>query len=133
MATKKRRSKAIPKTLGGCADRLYELRAERQELNREVKEIEALESAIKEKLIEELPKSQAEGVTGKTARAMIKSKAIGHVTDWGKLYDHIRRKKDFSLLQRRLSDASVQDQWESGKKIPGVEPFTVLKVSLTKK
>ncbi len=123
----------VPKTLGACADKLYKLRDERKALSRQVKQIEEHEKAIKEKLIDELPKSKAEGVTGKTARAVIKKKKIGIVDNWDKLYAHVRKTKDFSLLQRRLSDAAVQDQWDNGKKIPGVESFTVIKVSVTKK
>ena len=123
----------VPKTLGACADKLYKVRAERQALNKQAKKLEEFEKLIKKKLIDELPKDKAEGVTGKAARVVIKKKIVGSVTDWDKLYAHIRKKKDFSLLQRRLSDASVKDQWESGKKIPGVEPFHVLSVSVTKK
>lgn len=124
---------ALPKTLGGCADKLMRLRDERQELTKKIDAIKAHENAIKEKLIEELPKDDAQGVTGKLARVTIKTKKVGTVKDWSALYEYIRKKKDFSLLQRRLSDAAVKEQWEAGKKIPGVEPFNVIQVSLTKK
>lgn len=123
----------VPKTLGACADSLYALRGQRAELNKRVKAIEEFEKAIKEKLISDLPKSRAEGVTGKVARAVIKTKKIGTVADWDKLYKHIKKTNDFSLLHRRLADASVQEQWDNGKKIPGVESFTLLRVSVTKK
>ena len=46
---------------------------------------------------------------------------------------HIRKTKDFSLLQRRLAAPAIKERWEAGKKVPGVEPFAILKVSVVKK
>jgi len=128
--TKKVRS--IPKTLGACADQLYKLREQRQALNKQVKELQDQESQIKEHLIQNLPKSDASGVAGKLARASIATKEVASVKDWDKLYKHVLKTKDFSFLQRRVADAAVKDRWEDGKKVPGVEPFNVVSVSVTK-
>ena len=123
----------IPKTLGGCADRLYKLRDEKKVAQAKVDAIDEEFKAIKAHLIEKLPKNNAEGVTGRFANAQIKKKNIPQVQDWEKFYAFVRRTKDFSLLQRRVSEGAVKERWESGKKVPGVEPFNVLSISVTKK
>lgn len=123
----------LPKTLGACADRLYKLRQLKSEQKQKLDALDAEYKAIKEKLIQELPKSKAEGVTGRAATATIRLKDIPSVKDWDQLYKYIKRTGDFSLLQRRVSDGAVKERWEDRKKVPGVEPFRVVDVSVTKK
>ena len=132
MATRKKKF-IVPKTLGGCADKLYDVRAEKAQVKKVLAELDEQEKILKNHIIDELPKSQAEGITGRKAKVTINTKKIGSVKDWDMLYKYILRHKHFSLLQRRLSDSAVQERWEDKKKIPGVEPFTVVKVSCTKK
>lgn len=122
----------IPKTLGACADRLYALKALKSAAQKAVDALAEEESAIKNHLIENLPKSEASGVAGKVARAMIITQNVPQVKDWDAFYEHVRKTKSFDLLQRRVSDAAVKERWENGKKVPGVETFTVVKVSLNK-
>jgi len=122
----------IPKSFGACADRLFKLSEERAALNRKVEKIEEEEKAIKEHLIKNLPKDDSRGVLGKLAKAEIKTKHTPTVKDWDLLYKHILRTKDFSLMQRRVSDAAVKERWEAKKTVPGVDVLTVVKVSITK-
>lgn len=126
------REMKIPKTLGACADRLYQIREEQALLNKQVEVLQAEAAAIKEHLIANLPKSDAQGVLGKQARAAITTKQVPSVKDWDAFYKLILKSKDFSLLQRRVSDAAVRERWEAGEKVAGVEPFTVVNVSVTK-
>lgn len=123
----------IPKTLGGCADRLYQLRAERQVLTRKARVIEDEEKAIKAHLIDTLPKSQAEGVVGKSARAQVVTRVIAQVRDWDKFYRYVLRTKDFSLMARKPNEAAIKERWENKQKVPGASPFQAVKVSVTKK
>lgn len=122
----------IPKTLGACADMLYELRDKRLALSRQVDEIKKQETAIANHLIDNLPKSDAKGVVGRVARAVVQTKIVAQVKDWEPFYAFIRKSKDFSLMQRRVNEAAVKERWEAGKAVPGVEPFNVVKVSVTK-
>lgn len=123
----------IPKTLGGCADRLFDLRAERQELQKQIEKIKKQEGEIKERLREELSTADAEGVHGKRARVALYTERVGKVHDWEKFYTHIERTGAFELLQRRLANTAIRERWDDGKKVPGVEPFDVVKFSITKK
>ncbi len=131
MAEKKKQYK-FPKLLGACADRLYKLVEDRRLAQRKADELEAEEKALKEYIINTLPKSQASGVAGKLARVSIDQKDVPSPKDWDKIYKYILKTKSFELLQRRLASQVVQERWEAGKEVPGVERFKVTTVSLTK-
>lgn len=122
----------IPKTLGACADRLYKLREDRLKKQKEVDALVAEESAIKNHIIDTLPRSEASGVTGRVGRITINEKVVPRVEDWDAFYKHIAKTKAFELLQRRVSDTAVKERWEDGKKVPGIDGFNVKYVSVTK-
>lgn len=122
----------IPKTIGACADLLYETRRKRLAKQKEVEVLEAEETMLKEHIIATLPKSDASGVSGKVARVTVLSKDIPTVKDWSAFYKYILKNKAFELLQRRVSDAAVKERIESGKQVPGVEIFKAPTVSLNK-
>ena len=121
----------FPKAMGACADRLYEIRQKRLAMQKEVDEIEAEEKALKEHIINNLPKSDS-GAAGKVARVSVVTKDVPQVKDWDAFYKYVSRTKSFDLLQRRLSDAAIKERWENKKQVPGVEAFTVVSVSLNK-
>jgi len=136
MATTAPKKFRFPKSLGACADRLYELRELRlktqKEMQAAVSDLDAEEKALKEHIINTLPKSEASGVAGKVARVTLKKKDVPQVEDWPKLYAHIKKTSSFNLLNRALSTAAVQELWDDGKKVPGVVPFTVVSLSINK-
>lgn len=129
----KTQDQVLTLTLGQCADELYALRERKSKLNKQVDELEGLERALRERLINELPKSDADGVVGRKAKAVVTTKKVATVKDWDALYKHVARTKSFDLLQRRVSDAAVKARWDDQKQVPGVEAFTVVSVSITKR
>lgn len=122
----------FPKALGACADKLYQLREARLAKQKEALDLETEEKALKEHLINTLPKSQSSGIAGKVARVTVIKKPVPQVKDWDKFYKHIKKTGDFELLQRRLTDTAIKERWENGKTIPGVESFNVVTVSINK-
>lgn len=122
----------FPKALGACADKLYQLREARLAKQKEAEAIEAEEKALKEHLINTLPKSEANGVAGKVARVTVVTKPVPQVKDWEKFYAHVKKTGQFELMQRRLSDTAIKERWEAGKSVPGVESFNVVTVSINK-
>lgn len=136
MATAKDAPKfKLPKTLAACADLAYEDRARRLVIQRSADSIEAEEKALKAHLIENLPKSEASGVSGKVANAKVETKQVPSVKDWEALFAWIKKQRGttgFHVLGRTIAGEAIQELWEAGKKVPGVEPFTVVKLSLTK-
>jgi hypothetical protein len=100
---------------------------------RKVRALEDEEKAIKNHLIETLPKSQAEGVVGRVARAQVVPRVVAQVRDWTAFHKYVARTKNFGLLQRKPNESAIKELWEDGKKVPGTEPFNAVKVSVTKK
>lgn len=123
----------LPKSLAGAADKLYEIRQARLALQKEVDAMEGRERQLREYLIDNLPKSQASGITGRIAHAEIETKVIPQVQDWDAFYKFILKTKDFSLMQRRLNDGAIKEHWEAKKVVPGVGKFNAKVVSITKK
>lgn len=138
---KKPRTFKFPKSMGACADRLYDTRERRLAAQRIVDEIEEEEKALKEHIISNLKKNDT-GAAGRHHRVQVITDQIPRVADWRKLYDYIKRNDAFDLLQRRLNDKAVAEREEAlnerlrkgakPKLLPGTEKFTVVKVSLTK-
>lgn len=122
----------FPEAIGACADKLYELRNKRLEMQKAVDAVASEESALKNYIIDHLPKSEASGVAGRLARVTVVTKEVPQVKDWEAFYKYVKRHSAFELMQRRLSDAAVKERWESGKKVPGVESFNVVSVSINK-
>jgi hypothetical protein len=131
MAAKK--SFSFPKRIGTCADRLYKIKAERLAKQKEVDALKAEESALKQHIIDTLPKSNASGVAGKLARVTVVTKEEPQVVDQAKFRQYLNRTKRFDLAYKlRPSPPAIRELWEEGKEVAGVEKFTVVTVSLNK-
>lgn len=122
----------IPKTIGACADKLFELKQKKSELTKQVEALDEHRKLIEDHIINTLDKHDARGVRGKVASVKVLLSRVPSVKDWPKFYAHILKTKDFSLLQKRVSDTAVKERWEAEEQVPGVEPFDIVKVSLTK-
>lgn len=122
----------IPKSLAECADLAYTLRERRLEIQRSTKEIDEQEKLVKEYLIQNLPKSQASGVSGKVANAKIEKKTVPTITDKKKFLAYVKKTGDFDLITSSMNAKAVEERWDAKKKVPGVGEFEVIKVSLTK-
>lgn len=122
----------FPKAMGACADRLYQLRQKRLEMQKEVDKVAAEETALKNHIIENLPKSEASGVAGKLARVTVVTKQIPQVKDWDAFYKYVKKTGSFDLMQRRITDAAIKERWEAGKEVPGVEHFNAVSISINR-
>lgn len=117
--------------MGACADLLYTAREERLKAQKVVDELAKREAAIREHIINNLPKSDT-GASGKLARVSVVTKQVPQVKDWDEFYKHVKKTGQFDLMQRRVSDTAVKERWENGKVVPGVEAFGVVSVSINK-
>lgn len=128
-------SKALPKSMGACADLLFMTRQERLKLDKAVQELKGEETRITNHIIDNLDKRNETGVAGKHHRVQVVRKKKYRVDPmkWDSFFGWVAKNKRFDLLQKRLSDDAVKATIEDGKKkIPGVEPFDYVTVSLTK-
>lgn len=122
----------LPKSLAECADLAYTLRERRLEIQRSTKQLEEQEKLVKEYLINNLPKSQASGVSGKVANAKIERDTVPTITDKKKFLAYVKKTGDFDLITSSMNPRAVKERWEHKKKVPGIGEFQVVKLSLTK-
>lgn len=120
----------LPKTLAACADLYNQLRTDRLAKEKETAILQEQENFVKNYLIDNIPKAEATGVAGKTCRVAVVKKKVPKVADWDKFYAFILKTKDFSLLNRAVNKASVEERWEAKKVVPGVEAFDTVSLSL---
>lgn len=125
----------IPKSMGACADLLFDLREKRLAAQKVADDIKADETKVREHIIATLPKGDT-GASGKHHHVSVYTDPVPRIEDADRLFAHIKKTGEFDLLQRRLNDAAVKERWadpKNKKGVPGVVPFNVVKVSLTKK
>lgn len=128
-------AKAIkyPKSMGACADLLFDLRSKRLELDKAAAEAKEAETALINHIIEKLDK-ESTGAAGKHHQVRVITKQKPQVKDWPSFYAYVKKNGRFDMLQRRLSETAIMDTLENPKvkSIPGVEMFNAVSVSLTK-
>ena len=122
----------IPGSLGACADKLYELRAERLEYQKMAESIKAEEVFLTQYLMTVLPDLEATGIAGAKARANIKTDAIPVVTDWEELRTYIKNTDSWDLMQKRISTSAVKLRLDEGVEVPGTGIYLASTISLTK-
>lgn len=123
----------FPKTLGACVDLLYQWEQERAIITRQAEQLKPRETQLTDHIFDTFSKDDLNGATGKVAKANVTRTEVPSVKDWPKFYAYVAKNKAFDLLQRRLSSAAIRERWEAKKVVPGVEKFTALSLSLTKK
>lgn len=127
--------KKLPKSMGACADLLYEVREKRLAADKVAAELKVEEERIKSYIIDNMPETDSGGI-GKhhKAQVVLKPKARVNPEKWDGFFGWVAKNKRFDLLQKRINDAAVLDTLNQPRapKIPGVERFTAKTVSLTK-
>lgn len=121
----------LPSTLGACADLWHDIREERLRLQKLVDAEEAKETTIREHFLRTLSDSEG-GAVGLRYKVTKDRGTKPVVKDWDAFWKYVLKNKATEFLQRRVSDGAIQERWDAGKQIPGVEPFQYVKFSLTK-
>lgn len=131
----------IPKSLAACADLLYSTREKRLAMDKEAAALQAQETALREHLINNLPKSNATGIAGKLVRASIENKVVYSVDAEHGGWDSIRayivknQKKNpgvWGLMNKALNQGTAKEMAEAGVKVDGLKALNVPVVSLNK-
>ena len=122
----------IPKSLAEAADLYYQTRERRLNMEKDAKEVQEQEAALREHLIANLPKSQAGGIAGKVARVEIKKRNVPQLADERKFFAYAHRKGNEDLVKESMVVSAVQARWEAGKSVPGVDTFTIVSLSVSK-
>lgn len=124
----------IPKTIGRTADLFKEVSALRLAMEKEVKEVKARESQLKDHMIDNLSKSDDTGAVGLIYRVQLTEKTKGTAGDWEAFYDFVVEKDRFDMLSKSLGQRAILDYYEeTGKMPPGIDKFNSIGISVTKK
>ena len=124
---------ALPsEQIGVLVDELKKAEAKRLVADKVAEMLKADEVKIKLTLIGQMRLAKVGAIGGKTFTATLSSEEQPTVKDWPKFYAYILKTKAFDLLERRPGKAAVKARWEDGKEVPGVDRFTVDKLSFTK-
>lgn len=118
-------------TTGAIIDELWALRDQKRDLEAEVKKIEAKVEALTATFSERLEAEGLDKATGKKASASFSSAVTAQVEDWPTFLTYVYKNKFGHLLQRRVSDLAYREILESGKKVPGVQPFIKKRLNLS--
>lgn len=121
-----------PENLAVCVDLLYTTQKQRLEIQKQVDALKATETALREHLINTLPKSDATGIAGKLARATIVSKTEPVVENWDDFFAWVAKTKAWDCLQKRISNPAIRARWENKKVVKGVSTINIKTVSLNK-
>lgn len=122
-----------PPALGKLIDSMWELREKRKIAEAAVDELKTKISKL-ESEIEAL--MDADGITKATGTKATLSFSYTTIADvqgdegWTKLYAYIKKTGYWHLLHRRVTDGAYKELLDSGKKVPGVEPFTKKRINL---
>ena len=131
--SKKSSGHKLPKTLAQAADQLYTTKHDRLAAEKEfVKPLVEFEKELKNYLIDNLPKSEANGISGKVANAKIVNKEVPTIEDEAAFMRFAKKKGNEDLLVVKPNMEAILERWDAGKAIPGVGKFTVVTVSSTK-
>jgi hypothetical protein len=147
MPAKKEAPKASPYAkmkLAAVADLLYKTREARLSVDKDSKELQDQESAMKIFFIDTLPKGEANGITGQIASVSITESPQYQAKDWGLVYEAIvaeyKKAKTteaklaaFRYLGRSISQEPMKELYEEGKLFPGVQRLPIKKVSVVKR
>lgn len=111
--------------------RRHQLENERKVLSSQLRDKEDAIKELDAQLIEIMEEAGEERVEIKGGLGVrLSSSVVPNVKDWDKFYAHIKKTNAWYLLERRPTATGYRDVLAAGKNVPGVEPFTKVKVAL---
>jgi hypothetical protein len=126
-------STKFPKTLGACVDHLYKLREQRLAAQKKVDETKGVEEALKNHILTNFQQADVEGARGKLASASVQRRVVADVQDWEALHKWVAKNDAWDMLQKRVNDTAYRARLDENVEVPGIEPYTVVSLSITKR
>lgn len=138
LAQKEPKMPKMPKNLGGCVDLYYDLRQERLLAEKVADALKKREQFAFDHIVNNIPKGDG-GAVGKRFKAIRTETDTYSIEDDQVFYEHVRKTKDFSLLNRAINQKAVRERLEDpkfvkkfGAKVPGTKKFVKIGLSVTK-
>lgn len=132
MAAKKRQAAKdrLALSLGAEIDAIYALELRKGELAAAVAALDRQIDARTEKLMETFRKDELTGAQGKRGKTVYRERTVGTMKDWDAFIGHVVKRRQFELLTHGVRQEAFRELHESGKKVPGVEPFVKRSLSV---
>lgn len=118
--------------LGAAIDALYDLRESRLDLERQAKVLKAKEQEQRIAILDCLDASGLAKATGSLATAGKKITTIPLVTDWDLVFQYIKEKDRFDMIQKRISVTAWRETLDNEGLVPGTEAVEDVDITLTK-
>lgn len=115
--------------LGKLIDKLDALRDKKREAAEAAKVADAAYEALSQTLLERLQTEGMDKATGKKATISVSKSVVANIVDFDALTKFVKRTGYFHLFQRRISDPAFRELLESKGVVPGLEPFTKVKLN----
>lgn len=119
--------------LGAQIDVLYkldrEIKAAESALNVLKRERAELETA----LLEDFDKQDIDGCKGRLGVASVRRARFPTIKDWKKFEKYVFTHRALDLMHRRVASKAYFDRLEEGDRVPGIEVFERVGVSITKR
>lgn len=121
-------------TLGSNIDAMWALREQKRALEAEVKVISEKLEAYEEGLMAKLESEGMIKATGTAATVSVSESIVATVEGgdegWKLFHAYIKKTGYFHLLHKRISDEAYRELLRTGKKVPGLQPFTKKRLNL---
>lgn len=118
-------------TIGSMTDELFELRERKRELAAQIDEIEHQYKTIEDSLVAKL---DAEGTAkggGSRATVSLSTSVVCNIVDWDVAIAYLVKSKNTHIFRKQLNDASWRELYERKGAVPGTEPFSKRRLSVT--
>lgn len=117
------RAKALPKTIGGCLQRLAVLQEQLEELDARRSPIAEEETRIRDYMFESFKKDELSGAKGSGLQCSLAETTVPTLVDFKKFLSYAMKKGNEDLLQKSVNTPAWRERLEAGKKVPGVDSF----------
>lgn len=115
--------------LGNIVDEIHQVRAERLDLEQQVKSLKSKQHELELEFLEKAQEQNITSARGQYASSSLSESTLPSVVDWDAFYDFIKRYNYFHLLEKRPSVGGCRELFEKEIDIPGVEAFTKINVN----
>lgn len=131
--TATKQAAAVPATIGAKIDARMKLVEQKDELNAQLKVLQAQIDELEGALLTQMDKEGTTNAGGKLATTVVSESVVPQVEDWDSFYKFIHRLKYYHLLERRPSVTGCRELFEKKGAIPGVQPFLKRTLRFTSK
>jgi|LWDU01.1.fsa_nt_gi hypothetical protein len=122
-----------PTSLGKLIDKMYNLRNEKLIYVNKVKDLTNEMEELQSIILQRMEMEDMEMGSGSLATVRRSESIVPSVQSWDEFENYILKNDALYLLERRPASGSFRELNAQGITIPGVTPFTKIKISLTKK